>query len=106
MVDTIDKLGFCRFCQSKDYRVLFNKDGYDIAGCQSCGFYFLDFKASEDFIRGYYAQDFFEDPGIKHGFGNYENEAKNLKITFSQRIETLRKYKPSGTLLDVGCATG
>lgn len=106
MADITNRLGFCRLCQSLDFSALFIKDGYEISRCSKCGFRFLDFNAPSDFLRDYYSRDFFEDPGVKHGFSNYESETENLRITFSERIEALRKLKPSGSLLDIGCATG
>ncbi|EKD96185.1 MAG: methyltransferase type 12, partial [uncultured bacterium] len=50
--------------------------------------------------------DFFNDPGIKHAYSDYEKEAESLKKSFKSRVDIIHKYCDSGILLDVGCATG
>lgn len=106
MENIITKLGFCRLCRSTKIRFLFRKYGYEVAVCRSCGFIFLNFSPSQSFLKKYYSEDFFKDPGTKHGFSDYEGEVRNLRKTFWARIQVLRNYRPGGSLLDVGCATG
>ena len=106
MENTIKRLGFCRLCRSDDLKILFIKYGFEVARCRRCGFTLLNFDPNEQFIKNYYSEDFFNDPGTKHGFSDYEAENENLKKTFKERIDILKKYKPAGRLLDIGCATG
>jgi len=102
----INKLKKCRFCSSTDYAPLFIKDNYEIAKCNSCNFIFLNFAPTKGFLVNYYSEDFFNDKGTKHGFSNYEKESSNIQKSFKERIEILRKHQNSGSLLDIGCATG
>jgi len=102
----IKKLNHCRLCVSKKYKPLFSKNEYDICKCLNCGFIFLDFKPGKSFFTDYYSEEFFNDIGVKHAYSNYENESKTLKKSFLLRIDVLSKYKATGSLLDVGCATG
>src|SRR3990172_6416454 len=106
METTIKKLNKCRFCKSTDYKVLFIKYGYEVAKCNECGLTFLNFDPDNEFFSNYYAEDFFNDPGIKHAYSDYEKEAESLKKSFKSRIAILSKYQSNGTLLDIGCATG
>lgn len=106
MENIISRLDCCRICRSDNFKILFEKYGYGIARCRSCGLTFLNFSPDDEFFKNYYAEDFFKDPGTKHGFSDYEGEVENLRKTFRERIELLRNYKPQGTLLDIGCATG
>lgn len=102
----MNKLGHCRICDSTENTILFTKDGYDVVKCDSCGLIYLDFDATRDFSLDYYSKEFFNDSGSKHAYNDYEKESLFLKKSFLKRIELLRKYKTSGTLLDIGCATG
>ncbi len=107
MENIIEKLNRCRVCGSRDHSALFIKGGYEVAKCGNCGLVFLNFAPSDKFLRDYYAEDFFNDPGTKDGYSDYKEEAVNLGRTFRNRIDILKKYKEKGgTLLDVGCATG
>ena len=106
MEDTIKKLNKCRLCKSDDYKVLFVKYDYEVAKCNECGMTFLNFDPDDKFFTNYYAEDFFNDPGIKHAYSDYEKEAESLKKSFKDRVNIISTYQPGGTLLDVGCATG
>src|SRR3972149_8820109 len=106
MEDTIKKLNKCPLCKSDDYKVLFVKYDYEVAKCNECGMTFLNFDPDDKFFTNYYAEDFFNDPGIKHAYSDYEKEAESLKKSFKDRVNIISTYQPGGTLLDVGCATG
>lgn len=106
MAGTTDKLNHCRICSAVELTHQFDKDGYEVTRCQVCGLVFLNFAPSRKFLSDYYSEDFFHDRGKKHGFRDYEAEAENLRRSFSDRIEVIRKYQTGGRLLDVGCATG
>ncbi len=106
MVNTIKKLGCCRLCRSTFYHVLFIKEGYNVAKCDTCGMVFLDFDPDGKFFTEYYSKEFFNDTGTKHAYSDYEKEAESLKKSFIKRCNIIKKYKDNGALLDLGCATG
>lgn len=106
MENTTDKLNRCRICSAVELIHQFDKDGYEVVRCEACRLVFLNFAPSREFLNDYYSEDFFHDPGKKHGFRDYETEAENLGKSFSDRIKIIRKYQDGGRLLDVGCATG
>lgn len=107
MENTIEKLNRCRVCGGRDHSLLFMKDGYEVMRCKDCSLVFLNFAPSDKFLRDYYAEDFFNDPGTKDGFSDYKEEAANLERTFRRRIDILKRYhEKDGALLDIGCAIG
>ncbi len=106
MENTINKLNYCRICNSLNISPLFIKSGYEVSRCLNCSLVFLNFRPSAQFLKDYYAEDFFNDSGSKHGFSDYEKEKVSLQKTFGERLKIIRKYKDGGKLLDVGCATG
>lgn len=108
MANTIKKLWSCRICKSTDIKVLFAKEGFDIAKCNNCTLVFLDFEPDANFFTEYYSKDFFNDPGTKHAYSDYEKESESLKKSFELRIKRMKKYiaDNSVSLLDIGCATG
>ncbi len=110
MENTIKKLDFCRLCGSSDTTgqliPLFVKDQHEVCRCKACNLVFLNFDPTPTFLKEYYAEDFFNDTGKKHGYSHYENESKSFHATFLERIKQIRKFSDGGSLLDVGCATG
>src|SRR3989344_7184175 len=111
MATTNKKLNKCRLCKSKNYKVLFVKDTFEVVKCKECSFVFLNFDPDEKFFTNYYSEEFFNDTGSKHAYSDYEKEAISLKKTFLGRVKRLKKLAKSTksnkkTLLDVGCATG
>ena len=106
MVNTIKNLDCCRLCRSPYYHILFIKENYNVAKCDTCGMVFLDFDPDEKFFTDYYSKEFFNDKGTKHAYNDYEKEAGSLKKSFIRRSDIIKKYKDNGSLLDLGCATG
>lgn len=106
MVNTIKNLGHCRLCNNRTYKILFCKENYNVAKCDNCGLVFLDFNPDEKFFTDYYSKEFFNDSGTKHAYSDYEKEAESLKKSFILRSTIINRYKDSGRLLDLGCATG
>lgn len=105
MKDIVDTLNGCRLCRTSQYIPLFVKDGKQVCRCHQCGFVFLNFNPTSQFLEEYYSQDYFKDNGQREGYSDYENDTKNLP-TFRRRVEQIREFKKSGSLLDIGCATG
>ena len=77
-----------------------------MAKCNKCSLIFLDFEPDRKFFTDYYSNEFFNDPGTKHAYSDYEKEAKSLKESFEIRSNIISRYRSGGILLDLGCATG
>lgn len=97
----------CYLCQSNTPRFAFAKHGYNILQCPHCHLYTLEFNADYDkFIRRYYNRNFFIGSDNRIGYADYEGDLFAEKINMTRYLHRISQFKPSGTLLDVGCATG
>jgi 2-polyprenyl-3-methyl-5-hydroxy-6-metoxy-1,4-benzoquinol methylase len=69
----------------------------DIYRCLRCGVVFEDMSLVREKIANFY-QDLHDQA--------YEDERQNRTLAFKRIVSKIREFKPSGKLLDVGCATG
>ncbi len=79
----------------------FNKSEMDIRYCKRCSLAFVSPQPSVDTQQKYY------DKSFREGGYRLYNLSENLRIRLNQkRFNEISKYKPSGNLLDIGCASG
>lgn len=69
----------------------------DIFRCQECGVVFEETSLMREKILNYYSD--WRDQV-------YEDERQNRTLAFKRIVSKIREFRPSGKLLDVGCATG
>lgn len=84
------------------------KDGYDIVRCQSCGLLFRgDLPTAED-LRAIYTKDYFlrSKEGTADGYADYLSDEPEHRLTARRRVTQLARSIGSGRLLDVGSAAG
>jgi len=76
--------------------------GEKVAACKRCGF-----TRAKD---GYYRSDLAETYSLEYYFGgdyfDYTRERLALRKNFSDRLKRIRKFVPSGKLLEIGAAFG
>ena len=94
----------CPACgQATAHRFLYSKNGCDILRCEQCG---LGRAQASGFDPGsYYTGDYFSG-GHADGYVDYRGAEPVLRREFARTVEFIRKYRPGGKLLDVGCAYG
>jgi SAM-dependent methyltransferase len=94
----------CPACaQATEHRALYSKNGCDIMQCAACG---LGRAQANGFDPGsYYTGDYFSG-GHADGYADYRGAEPVLRREFAHTVDFIRKYKPGGRLLDVGCAYG
>ena len=94
----------CPACrQATAQHFLYSKNGCDILQCAECG---LGRAQASDFDPGaYYTGDYFSG-GHADGYADYRGAEPVLRREFSNTVNSIRKYRASGRLLDVGCAYG
>src|SRR5436190_4635432 len=85
------------------HRLLFAKNGCDILRCRACGLGRAD-AAGFDPAR-YYTKDYFSG-GHADGYVDYLATAPVLRAQFKREVEFVRRFCPSGRLVEIGCAYG
>ena len=94
----------CPACGSEtrhDFR--FSKNRSDIYQCSSCG---LGRAEAANFDpNAYYTEDYF-DGGHADGYADYQSAEPVLRQEFAKTVEFVRRFRPSGRLLELGCAYG
>lgn len=91
---------FCRLCGSHNLEPFYPEKG--IVRCSQCDLVFAIVPDDVDVTEIYEDGDYF------HGgeYQNYEEDKLAIQKNFSYRINDLKKMKPSGKLLEIGCAFG
>jgi len=84
-----------------DFR--FSKHRSDIYRCSSCG---MGRAVAANFDpNSYYTQDYFEG-GHADGYADYLGAESVLRQEFASTVGFIRGFRPSGRLLEIGCAYG
>jgi SAM-dependent methyltransferase len=84
-------------------RFLYVKNGCDIFACEECG---IGRSETRNFDPGtYYTKDYFSGRHAD-GYGDYLGSEAVLRREFAHTVELIRRYRPHGRLLEIGCAYG
>lgn len=81
----------------------YRKNGCDITSCSECGLGRAQAAAFDP--RSYYTGDYFSG-GHADGYGDYAGAEPVLRREFAHTVEFIRKFRPGGKLIEVGCAYG
>src|SRR5690348_6160158 len=96
----------CYLC-AHHMNVFLVKNGYTIYRCSSCGLAQTDLKKNyEDFVVEHYNKGYFSGDPTRSAYINYKDDKQFIVKNMRQFLRKIRKYKPKGKLLDVGCALG
>lgn len=102
----------CNLCGNKEVKIKYSLELCQIYKCPNCCLVFTDQESlkckqgKEMYSQNYFQithPNFFRESGVD--YAKYLKRSKKLN-TFLKEAKTLRKYKPGGVLLDIGCATG
>ncbi len=95
----------CSVCGKPADNVVSAVGGRNVYACGGCGVFFLSPQLSGEELTAMYQESYYRSWGLS---GERENEAvRRMKTaTFGLRLDLIGAYKKSGTILDVGCATG
>jgi len=91
----------CALCQG-GLEPLFDKDGYPICRCGSCGLVQVGASLSRDELEQIYGEEYFS----SEVFHDYVAERDARVEAGRAAARTLTRLVPAGRLLDVGCAAG
>jgi SAM-dependent methyltransferase len=94
----------CPACGTQTaHRFLYTKNRCDILQCAACGLGRAQAAAFDP--AAYYTQGYFSG-GHADGYADYLGAEPVLRREFARTVEFIRRFRPSGRLLEVGCAYG
>jgi len=88
--------------------MLYRIQSFNIVKCKNCGVIYNKLQPSSEELRQLYDDRYFrsETPST-FGYLNYLSAKDHIVRLYRPRLDIIeRKYKKSGRLLDIGCATG
>jgi SAM-dependent methyltransferase len=85
------------------HRFLYAKQGCDILRCEACGLGRTEAAAFD--AAAYYTDDYFSG-GRADGYADYAASELVLRREFARDVDFIRRFCPSGRLLEIGCAYG
>lgn len=90
----------CPWCGCNDWSPLIVDDGVPVARCRRCGIAFAIVVPTLQYLRDYYTEQFADER-------YWEKELASARPWLHRRLlARIRRYKPNGTLLDIGCSFG
>lgn len=99
----------CNLCSSSDVKIYATFPLYTLLKCSDCGLLFTDqssvrssFLYDKDYFNSVHTNFF---ATSKQGYEKYLKSSKKLK-NFVHVLEKIKRRKPTGKFLDIGCATG
>jgi SAM-dependent methyltransferase len=90
----------CAVCGRDDDEALFDKDGFAIVRCRSCGLVYVNPRLTPAALGALY-----EGQEISPA-AYYVRTERQDELSFAQRLELIERFRPPGTLLDLGCGPG
>ncbi len=95
----------CILCNGRRRSVLFEKGGWQVRTCDSCGLGVLDPRPSAETLARLYSQEYCEEYFVEGGEPGSAEFRKRLGLE-DHRIRFFRKFKKTGRVLDIGCGYG
>jgi len=95
----------CNACGASGPRELFQRDGFQIVECAGCGLVYVGEEPAGIDFPSLYDESYYTG-GQEGVFADYVGQAPARRAAARRRLWRLRRLKPRGRLLDVGCAAG
>ncbi|MFC1729246.1 class I SAM-dependent methyltransferase [candidate division KSB1 bacterium] len=92
----MEVLEVCNLCAESDF-IFFDKD-HNICRCRSCGYIFDNPRPIFDEIKRFYS--------LNDKYDSWLSEEKERICLWRRRLRLVKKYRQSGSLLDVGTGIG
>ncbi len=96
-------VAICPFCSSLKSKLVDRNSLYNMHRCPECSLYFLEYVSADkmDYDNNYFLSEY------KNQYGKtYEEDRENIRSFAKNRLNMIKKYKKSGTLLDYGSGLG
>jgi SAM-dependent methyltransferase len=86
---------------------MFKKRGYRLFRCPGCGLVSTELGVEyEKFVRMFYQKGYFTGDESCGAYAQYEDDKRFITRNMGHHIKVIKERKPSGKLLDIGCAMG
>ncbi|KKS88428.1 MAG: Methyltransferase type 12 [Microgenomates group bacterium GW2011_GWC1_43_11] len=96
----------CYFCR-RPLTYFFTKNGYRLFRCSMCGLVQTHLgKPYTQFLKDFYTTGYFTGDDGAGAYTNYAKDKPNIVKNMGVILERIKRIKPTGTLLDAGCAYG
>src|SRR5258705_2161980 len=91
-------------CRPTD-SILWEFNPYRVCHCTNCGLVRLNPRLSEDQLSDFYEGGYFSGEHST-GYDSYERDARRYERTSHRRLKSIRRFRQTGRLLDIGCGLG
>jgi 2-polyprenyl-3-methyl-5-hydroxy-6-metoxy-1,4-benzoquinol methylase len=99
-----DNEAFTTFLECRDH--FLSKEIFTISKCEKCGFLFTNPRPKASKLSSYYqSEEYISHSNSRKGFQNILYQMVR-NYTISQKLKLILNYKITGSILDIGCATG
>lgn len=96
----------CYLCNNPTTLFL-EKNGYSIYRCGVCGLARTDLHQNyEKFLRDHYSKEYFTGKQECGAYVDYKDDKPMIVCNMRKFLREIKRHKPGGKLLDVGCAMG
>jgi len=96
----------CNLCNSNEYKLFKEIDGYRLVKCRNCGLVYLNPRPSQQEIKEKYSAEYH----IKRLLKEETKTAKEIEGRINKNIgraeEIVSQFGNKGKLLDIGCSAG
>jgi 2-polyprenyl-3-methyl-5-hydroxy-6-metoxy-1,4-benzoquinol methylase len=95
----------CNACGTPDPEARWQRDGHAIVACRACGLVYVGDDLSTIDFDALYDERYYTG-GHEAAFADYLGQAAARRRMARRKLFGLRRIKPRGRLLDIGCAAG
>ncbi len=96
----------CALCQKDHARPYLVTAAETLVRCGGCGLVYVNPRPARAVIEASYEEEFFLDE-YRAVYGlDYVEDAPNIRRIARERLGMIERFRPGGSLLDVGCAAG
>lgn len=92
----------CNLCNFGLARVIFTKNGFNLAQCLSCGLVYVANPPSKAELEKLYSFDSGYKARLRDDSVKFKNDFRSAK----EKYELMKKFKKRGRVLDIGCSAG
>jgi 2-polyprenyl-3-methyl-5-hydroxy-6-metoxy-1,4-benzoquinol methylase len=90
----------CVLCGRNDDEALFHKDGFAIVRCRGCGLVYVNPRLAAGALAALYHEQAISPAAY------YVRTEPQDERSFAARLRLIERYRPPGSLLDLGCGPG